>query len=373
MNRLVSIVILICIVGLAFPQARRRQKRGKDTKAAPSSKAKRTAAASRSTVGLDFRFVTPDRNGGVWIGGTAWLFRGLMVNDHEGRVKAITVPEVKDVSDLRFVTPDIGWMTDSRSLYRTLDAGNSWQRVEIPRQRGIRTLFFSDIQNGWAGGWTGQVYHTTDAGQTWNEQRTGLDYQIQELRFVDPLHGWAVGFICYADLKRMAALLKTSDGGATWQILSNEDADSRRGVHSVVFLNEHEGWALDNWQYNIVHTVDGGKTWTMQQRREEHGWNSLFFINNREGWAAGDDGIVHTSDGGETWESQLDYKPGEDYLDAIAFADSKHGWAIGMNGALRTTDGGATWRSMPDNWKDSIPSFQMLLKERSFKDVSKRQ
>jgi photosystem II stability/assembly factor-like uncharacterized protein len=296
-----------------------------------------------------------------------------MVNDRDGQTKAITIPGVSTLSKPHFVTPDIGWMTNFRLLYRTLDGGNFWQKVEIADKAEVQTVYFSDVQNGWAGGWDGNIYHTADAGRTWRKQGTGLDYQIQQIFFVDALRGWATAFIGYPDLRRMAALMKTSDGGDTWEILSNVEADSPRAVNSLVFVSANEGWGIDRWQHNIVHTVDGGKTWTIQQRRENHGWNSLFFINDREGWAAGDDGIVHTADGGETWEYQLNYKPGEEnYLDAIAFTDSEHGWAIGMNGASRTTDGGTSWRPMPDDWKQMIPSFQMLLKENSSKASEKQ-
>jgi photosystem II stability/assembly factor-like uncharacterized protein len=296
------------------------------------------------------------------------------VNERHSQTRAITIPGVWTVSEPHFVTADIGWMTDFRGLYRTLDGGNSWQKVVIADGAEVRSVYFSDVRNGWAGGWDGVIYHTTDAGQTWRKQQTSLDYQIQQIFFVDALRGWATAFICYPDLRRMAALMRTSDGGDKWEILLNVEADSPRAVTSLVFVSANEGWGIDSWQYNIVHTVDGGKTWKIQQRRMDHGWNSLSFINDREGWAIGGDGIAHTSDGGETWDYQLDYKPGEEnYLEGIAFTDNKHGWAIGMNGALRTTDGGTTWRPMPADWKQTIPNFQMLLKESSAKASDTRQ
>ena len=365
-----SIATLVCIVGLAFPQAR-RHRRVKQTKPAKLLKAKKTAVATGSTVSLAFSFVTPDRDGGVWIGGTAWLDRGIMVNDGHGRVTAITVPEVRDVSDLLFVTPDIGWMADTRSIYRTLDRGNSWQRVEIPQEPEIRTVYFSDIQNGWAGGFKGEIYHTADAGQTWHKQETGLDYNFHQIFFVDSLHGWAVGWTNLTAPAQKQALIRTNDGGESWEIISNVDANSRLVVRPIFFVNVNEGWAIDNWN-NIVHTTNGGKIWTIQSPSDGNSLNSLFFINDREGWASGD-GILHTSDGGETWDYQRIRKQGENYLDEITFTDRKHGWAIGTLGALRTSDGGETWLPMPDDWKAMIPSFQELLKENSRKDVSKRQ
>src|SRR6266480_2428100 len=127
-----SLLVSVCIASLVSPQARRRHKTGKITKRTMSARPSKKPTVSRSVVGLNFQYVTPDRNGGVWITGSAWLFRGLIVNDRNGQTKAITIPGVRTLSEPHFVTPDIGWMTDFRSLYRTLDGGNSWQRVEIP-------------------------------------------------------------------------------------------------------------------------------------------------------------------------------------------------------------------------------------------------
>jgi photosystem II stability/assembly factor-like uncharacterized protein len=335
------------------------------TKRTASVRPSKVPTVSGSTVGLQFSSVTPDLNGGVWITGSAWLLRGLMVNDRNGHTNATIIAGVRAVSKAHFVTPSIGWMIEARSLYRTADGGSSWQRVEVPDQSDVRSVHFSDVQDGWVGGWDGEIYHTEDAGQTWTKQQTGLDYQIQEIFSGDSVHGWAVAFMVYPDLRRKAALLKTGDGGANWEILSNEDADSRLAVHSVVFVNANEGWAIDNWQGNIVHSVDGGNTWTMQRRRDDHGWNSLVFVNDRQGWAVGDDGILHTSDGGETWNYQQHYHSGETYLEAIAFSDSDHGWAVGRDSIIRTTDGGITWKEIPHDWKRQIPTFQELQKEDS--------
>src|SRR5205823_5349016 len=158
------LLALICIPNLASPQSRPRHKTGKLRKNSKRVQPSKKSTISRSTVGLNFRFVTPDRKSGVWIAGSAWLLRGLMVNDRDDQTNAITIPGVQSVSEVHFVTPDVGWMTDLRSLYRTLDGGNSWQKVEIRDKADVHTVYFSDIQNGWVGGWKGEIYHTTNAG-----------------------------------------------------------------------------------------------------------------------------------------------------------------------------------------------------------------
>lgn len=322
-----------------------------------------------SSVGLGLTFVTPDRNGGVWLSGTAFQFRGLLVNDAGPASRAVTIKGTWTAAEPQFVSRNIGWMTNYHFLYRTIDGGNSWSRIKLAGEPSVRSLFFSDVQNGWIGGVHGEIYRTTDGGQTWKKHLTGLDYEIHQLFFVDMLHGWASAYISSPDLRRMSALLKTNDGGETWEVLSNVDTDSAKTIslQRITFVSPNEGWGIDARLYNIVHTINGGKTWTIQQEREDHGWNSLVFLNSKEGWAAGRDGIIHTTDGGETWESQLDGKSPAmaDCGDQIVFTDSRHGWVVCSLGALRTINGGATWDAISSDWKRTIPTFDELLEENS--------
>lgn len=360
-NLVIALLILVCITGLALPQNRRC----KPSKAVNPQR-RTQAVVSTSTVGVDLHYLTPDHDGGVWITGSAWQLGGLMLRDHSTYIQAMTVPGLREVSKPQFLTPAIGWMISVRSLYWTDDGGRSWKIVEIPGQPDVRSFYFHDIQNGWVGGWNGEIYHTADAGKTWSKQETRRNHQIQQIFFVDLFHGWASSFTCCPNLRRMTALLRTGDGGETWEVLSDEEADSRMAVHSLFFVSASEGWAIDGWQYDIVHTMDAGRTWEIQQPRKNSGWNSLFFINDHEGWAAGGDGILHTSDGGQSWDIQLRRGP-EDHFEAIAFTDGKHGWAIGSNVAFRTIDGGITWSKIPDDWKKQIPDFQTLLRDNSLK------
>lgn len=79
---------------------------------------------------------------------------------------------------------------------------------------------------------------------------------------------------------------------------------------------------------------------------------TVFFIDDKEGWAAGHDTLIlHTTDGGESWSIQYeDPITGGDLpkpiLD-IHFRDKSHGWAIGaFSLMLETQDGGTTWETV---------------------------
>lgn len=336
-------------------------------KATDTSKKRHSWEAAMSTKGYELGFVTPDQNGGVWLSGNALLVRGLLVNDGSRQTKTVTIQGLRTAADPQFITPAIGWFTDHQNLYHSVDGGGSWSRIDsLPSNSGIHTFYFSDVSTGWAGGWRGEIYRTTDGGHTWKLQNSGLDCQIQQLFFYDKLHGWATAFATSSDPNQTASMLRTKDGGETWEVLWKVSADSPQSVRRIVFANVKEGWGIDGWQNNIVHTADGGLTWTVQRRRDENGWNSVFFMNNQEGWASGQDGIIHTTDGGQTWEVQLKAgSPLSGYLDQITFVDQKRGWVVSREGALKTTDGGESWKPISRDWKSMVPTSDVAKESAS--------
>ena len=116
---------------------------------------------------------------------------------------------------------------------------------------------------------------------------------------------------------------------------------------SLDFVNPNMGWVIDN--YSVMKTEDGGETWQMQSIPSESLMNSVCFVSEIEGWIAADNGIIwHTSDGGVTWSTQNSGTPYS--LKEIFFIDELHGWAIGggpglVGTFLYTVDGGVNWLS----------------------------
>ncbi|NIV10274.1 MAG: glycosyl hydrolase, partial [Aliifodinibius sp.] len=73
---------------------------------------------------------------------------------------------------------------------------------------------------------------------------------MRSVYFLDTMTGWAAG--------DGGHILKTTDGGATWNILSNGIIDM---VMSISFVNSNIGWAIGSSgapSYMILKTTDGG-------------------------------------------------------------------------------------------------------------------
>ena len=98
------------------------------------------------------------------------------------------------------------------------------------------------------------------------------------------------------------AALFVGSGSARAQ--ENKPQSLHRDLHSVSFPTALDGWACGR-RGTILHTSDGGETWTPQSSGTTYTLSSVFFVDTRNGWAVGDGGtILHTVDGGENWKKQ---------------------------------------------------------------------
>ncbi|MEJ2196702.1 MAG: YCF48-related protein [Ignavibacteriaceae bacterium] len=176
----------------------------------------------------------------------------------------------------------------------------------------------------------------------WYEQNSGLNRELTDVCFVDQNNGWISGWT--------ETMLHTTDGGATWtpqNILPNN------AYYSVYFTDLLNGWAT-GYAGKIVHTTDGGETWVDQTAPITTEYYESYFINSDIGWLAGGDVggfpsyishrvILYTSNGGATWIEQY----GEAYespLKSIYFVDQNNGYAAGESGIImKTTNGGINW------------------------------
>jgi photosystem II stability/assembly factor-like uncharacterized protein len=136
-------------------------------------------------------------------------------------------------------------------------------------------------------------------------------------------------------------------------------------LFDVSFPTEKDGWACGRWGA-VVHTADGGKTWSRQDTGTDYTLASISFVDENNGWAVGDHGtIIHTKDGGMTWEKQtpplvtiegtagwggrggstkVENKVLEFFLMGVHFATPDKGWIVTeRTHVLYTDDGGQTW------------------------------
>jgi photosystem II stability/assembly factor-like uncharacterized protein len=191
----------------------------------------------------------------------------------------------------------------------------------------------------------------------WTTQTSKVTARLRGVSAVNERVAWASG--------SGSTVLRTTDGGSTWQKLTvTSDTLDFRDIDAV---DERTAYVLSigtGSASRIYKTVDAGETWTLQFKNEEpKGFlDAMSFWDADHGVVFGDsiDGkldILTTEDGGLVWSRLASTKlpsalPNEGAFAAsgtnIAVFGKNHAW-IGTGAAakarvLRTTDRGRTWQ-----------------------------
>jgi photosystem II stability/assembly factor-like uncharacterized protein len=141
---------------------------------------------------------------------------------------------------------------------------------------------------------------------------------------------WIVGYF--------GKIVHSPDGGATWSV---QAAGTLSALMGVTFVNEKLGWVVGEGGM-VLHTGDGGVTWCRQETGiSKEVLLKVQFLNEKDGYAVGTMGIIlHTLDGGSKWERISSFQ--EDVtLNDLCFLNVSEGWIAGeFETILHTEDGG---------------------------------
>jgi photosystem II stability/assembly factor-like uncharacterized protein len=197
------------------------------------------------------------------------------------------------------------------------------------------------------------------------------DAWFYDMSFVAGSDGtWQTGWVITTD----AEILKTTDGGDTWTVITQSETTLLNGI---CFVDENIGY-VSSAQGKILKSTDGGLNWTTVYTGSWFG--QIAFKDALNGSVAGNPNNMYTNDGGTTWYNatgpesygRMDYASGDTYYGsgilAAAFGkstDNGENWTnttldhlpivcefynenIGVTGGdswtvMHTTDGGANW------------------------------
>lgn len=167
-----------------------------------------------------------------------------------------------------FVDPLTGWVVadiDSSefAVISTRDAGRSWTtRLVSPSTTHCEYIRFFDRWRGVvvAVGGGAVVFETSDGGAHWTRHADLVGY-VLSASFVDLLHGWLLEFVVGSNGLASTELMRTEDGGASWENLGPPVPPSV-GSFAVSFTDAKTGWldAVASGPF-AYRTADGGITW----------------------------------------------------------------------------------------------------------------
>lgn len=260
-------------------------------------------------------------------------------------------------------------------LLPSAHAAGAWTMQQSGTLGWLHAVFFLDELRGWAVGGTGVLLSTKDGGRVWRVGSRPTDDVIRDVYFSDEQNGWLVCERNIYDLKTTdeprTFLLRTRDGGATWNKINviGKDVDVR--LVRALFANERRGWTFGE-AGTLYTTRDGGVTWERQAVPTRNLLLGGTFLNADQGWLVGAGAtLLQTSDGGETWNAGtlhrfvLDSNKTTDWkrvrFTAASFVNQRRGWAVGAGGRIFTTrDGGRTWAAQVSNTTSDLFDVKFL-------------
>lgn len=230
-------------------------------------------------------------------------------------------------------------------ILHTNNGGADWFGQIIGLSKYATRIELIDVNYGWAACGDGVVGRTIDGGSFWEQVFTPwYSAEFYGTSFINQWDGWIVAGYPDSMLTGQGLILRSTDGGITWDSLYQ--APSYEDFFDVHLFDQMTGIVVggDESDYSpiIMRSSNGGLNWeTITPPGNAYYLRAVDFVGN-EGWAVGRFGtIIHTTDGGSTWSFQTN--PATNTLFDIDFSDNNHGLACGYEIILYTTDGGQTW------------------------------
>ncbi len=143
-------------------------------------------------------------------------------------------------------------------------------------------------------------------------------------------------------------VMRSTDGGANWTLVSGTEANNWR---SVAFGNGVFVAVATNGSNQVMRSTDGGENWTTASASEANGWSSVTYGNGVfvavAGSGNGSNWVMRSTDDGITWTSE-DAAEDNNWM-SITFGNGVF-VAVSQNGTnrvMRSDDAGLTWSSIP--------------------------
>ena len=187
--------------------------------------------------------------------------------------------------DLFFINHDTGWAVGGEGqVARTDDGGRRWTRYRSGTDFALEDVYFLDGERIFATA-GGELLRSSNMGIAWKPVASSQGPRSITFLPTDHNYGWVVG--------DGGDVLLTRDSGESWIAAWNEPGGAVAGAEltSAHFVTKDLGWAVSR-DAVILRTLDGGLTWERVFEANRKGLRAVTFTTGGAGWAVGDDGLV---------------------------------------------------------------------------------
>jgi photosystem II stability/assembly factor-like uncharacterized protein len=249
----------------------------------------------------------------------------------------------------------------------SMDSGRTWGSSSFPKCLTPASLSFVNGRDGFTLGHfdnygrpTPMLYRTTDAGHTWD--RVGRPPFEGSISFANTRDGLGGGWGVAQGPVDSAAIYRTADGGRSWTrtslcqpatVYACEAPSlfrSGRGVVAVTVHNEPSSTAVSG--VDVYTTRNYGVTWTRHLLPDTPNLvDSTAYVpfsapnaNDLFAWIS--PYLYRSTDGGVTWSRSAEPSlTGQQELSSMDFVSATYGW-FNDNTFDYTTDGGRHWTAV---------------------------
>lgn len=299
---------------------------------------------------------------------------GLLLILKSGKVKESVLHDKPSLRGVFVLNGKVAWVSGSKSTYaRTTDGGNSWQTGKVCNDslidfRDIHA-FSSESAIVASAGSPARFYKTTNGGKTWKLTYENRDSSIfiNSIDFYSSSNGYA-----FSDpIKRRFFVIKTSDGGETWDTITPESlpapltAEAGFAASGTSIISKDDGFVAfvtGGSKARIIRSKDYGITWEATETPIKTSGSAYGIYSIGSGsqetlivaggcWQKPDEGVDNLAisfDSGTTWNLTATFPSG--FRSSVKYLTlSKAIITCGTNGVDLSENMGKTWMKLPLN------------------------
>jgi photosystem II stability/assembly factor-like uncharacterized protein len=300
--------------------------------------------------------------------GATWRFMGL---GEAGQISKILIDPADSNTVYVAVLGNVWRPNADRGVFRTTDGGQTWKKVlYVDDQTGASDLVMQPgnpkvlLAGMWqfrrfpwefVGGGPGSgLWKSTDGGSTWKKLEKDMpEGPLGRISLaIAPTNGNHVYALIHS---KKGILFESKDLGEKWEKLTdNRTINVRPWYFSVIALSPADENKLYFGSFNLVTSIDGGKTFQTNNRRIHPDYHALWIDpKDPERIIQGQDGgALVSSDGGKSWRPFENLPLGQFYQVGIGNdtpytvcggLQDNNGWCGASNSLARGGINGADW------------------------------